>query len=116
MAELLPAIEGQRGTVLIDCSGSMRIGLTDLQNILASGPSTMIALYASLPKCLESGRIVIAAARGRMIELRQAERLVGTGNVVDGPALEWLSHQPPPRSWISDGHVTGRGDVPAVNL
>jgi hypothetical protein len=104
------------GTVLIDCSGSMSIGIKDLQNILLSEPATTIALYASCPNRFDTGRIVVAAARGRTIELQDAKTLLGPGNVVDGPALEWLNHQPPPRLWISDGFVTGRGDMPAVNL
>ena len=35
---------------------------------------------------------------------------IGFGNVVDGPALQWLCKQPEPRIWICDGRVTGFGD------
>ena len=35
----------------------------------------------------------------------------GSGNIVDGPALEWLASQAEPRFWISDGSVTGVDDV-----
>jgi len=35
----------------------------------------------------------------------------GGGNIVDGPALEWLAAQAEPRIWISDGVVTGVNDV-----
>lgn len=31
------------------------------------------------------------------------------GNMVDGPALDWLRKQPGPRYWISDGKVVGNG-------
>lgn len=35
---------------------------------------------------------------------------VGSGNIVDGPALEWLNKQPGPRVWVCDGGVTGCND------
>ena len=35
----------------------------------------------------------------------------GGGNIVDGPALDWLATQAEPRIWISDGAVTGIDDV-----
>ena len=38
------------------------------------------------------------------------------GNIVDGPALRWLARQPGPRFWISDGVVTGEGDMQSVDL
>jgi hypothetical protein len=41
---------------------------------------------------------------------------VHAGNVVDGPALQWLSQQKAPRVWVSDGDVTGLGDRSAPNL
>ena len=31
----------------------------------------------------------------------------GKGNVVDGPALEWLATMPARRIWVSDMHVFG---------
>ena len=41
----------------------------------------------------------------------------GYGNVVDGPALEWLGTQPAKRIWVSDMHVFGgSGDVSGFNL
>ena len=35
----------------------------------------------------------------------------GFGNIVDGPALEWLAKQAEPRIWISDAAVTGINEV-----
>jgi hypothetical protein len=39
-------------------------------------------------------------------DLRVAYRH-GGANIVDGPALVWLTHQQEPRVWFSDGKVTG---------
>ena len=36
----------------------------------------------------------------------------GCGNIVDGPALQWLNRQAKPHFWVSDGGVSGVGDSP----
>ena len=36
---------------------------------------------------------------------------MGSSNMIDGPALEWLTRQSSPRVWLSAGGVTGVGDV-----
>jgi len=41
---------------------------------------------------------------------------VGNGNIVDGPALKWLSKQITARLWVSDGLVTGKHDAASINL
>jgi hypothetical protein len=46
-----------------------------------------------------------------MVEFSTLGDWFGPGNVVDIPALEWLCHQRGPRTWISDGVVTGEGDA-----
>lgn len=102
------------GTVLIDASGSMRFTPADLERITAAAPLATVAVYAGRGR---SGTLAIVASRGRVAcadSLRQAAR--GTGNVIDGPALRWLAGQPEPRVWISDGHVTGRGDQSSADL
>ena len=43
-------------------------------------------------------------------------RTYGNGNIVDGPALDWLGKQPGPRVWVSDGFVTGVNDTTSVDL
>ena len=44
------------------------------------------------------------------------ENWAHSGNVVDGPALHWLSQQKSPRVWVSDGEVTGVNDRTGANL
>jgi hypothetical protein len=102
------------GTVLVDTSGSMHLSETDLQTILRAAPAATIAIYSGRAK---TGTLTVVGDKGRLVNNEHLTRLrqeAGRGNVVDGPALEWLSQQPQPRIWVSDGIVTGTGD--AVNL
>ena len=101
------------GTVLIDASGSMCFGPTELQRITAAAPLATVAIYAGRGA---SGTLAIVAARGRMASSDDISALLGRGNVVDGPALRWLAQQPEPRIWISDGQVTGTRDRPSTDL
>ena len=104
------------GTLLLDASGSMDIESEQLQELLSSSGGLQVAVYGSLPENLQSGRLVIAARRGRYADPDLVRRLVGSGNVVDGPALCWLRRQRAPRIWVCDGHVTGVGDSAGTNL
>jgi hypothetical protein len=99
------------GTALVDCSGSMSLETEDIARMLDVTPDATVALYASIPSSLDEGLLVIVASRGRLAELSGFDTLFGPGNVVDIPALEWLCHQREPRTWISDGIVTGEGDI-----
>jgi hypothetical protein len=89
-----------------------------LARMLEVAPMAVVALYASHPTDMLSGRLIVAARNGRRIAgLESATSALGSGNVVDGPALRYLISQcGPPRFWISDGLVTGRGDRAAANL
>lgn len=96
-----------RCTVLLDVSGSMRLAEADLEGLLrASGEGTRVAIYSGEGP---AGQLRIVADSGRRAEGDQLTRY-GSGNVVDLPALRWLSRQRGPRLWISDGKVTGVGD------
>jgi len=124
---LLPATDGRAfgvrrlcrqssGTLLIDCSGSMLVTPHLLDKALEHAYS-IVALYGGTCDQAERGRLVIVAARGRRADSQWLSSVqMGPGNVVDGPALEWLANQRTPRVWISDGMVTGKGDTTAVNL
>ena len=60
----------------------------------------------------------MVARKGRVVDhagLVKA-RSYGNGNIVDGPALEWLAKQSEPRFWISDGLVTGEHDKTSIDL
>lgn len=121
---LLPASDGyafglrkriKGRSILIDCSGSMQIRREELAAILKRSPAATVAVYAGLSGDA-SGRLVVVARGGRHVDPEPALDGLSSGNVVDGPALEWLLRQPPSRIWISDGRVTGVGDRSAAKL
>jgi hypothetical protein len=102
--------------VLIDASGSMHLETAHLREILAAAPAATVAMYSGDDT---TGAVTIIARNGRMsTDLQIAERRyeVGRGNIVDGPALEWLAEQQEPRTWICDGLVTGEYDRNTLNL
>jgi len=99
------------GTLLIDCSGSMNINSMDIDEVITRRPAATIAGYGSDKNKDRSGVLAIAARMGMTAESEILRDSIGGGNVVDGPALLWLSRQPEPRVWICDGVVTGVGDI-----
>lgn len=109
------------GTVLVDASGSMNLSPEDLSAVVEAAPGAIVAAYAGSSY---SGRLVIVAKNGRMASAAEIDSMFVTdecpdgmgGNVVDGPALEWLAKQQEPRIWVSDGIVTGIDDGCAMNL
>lgn len=107
------------GTVLIDASGSMGFSDSDLVDLITVAPGAQVAVYAGEGTV---GRLIIVADKGKMTNNAAIDdALIGeyhrmSGNVVDGPALQWLGKQPGPRFWVSDGMVTGKHDAMAHNL
>jgi hypothetical protein len=125
---LLPAADGRAftlrrrqsghcGALLIDCSGSMGKQVTHdrLMAVLARSPSVTIGLYAGQQED-QSGSLLVAARNGRHAAREALDNWPHSGNVVDGPALQWLARQKTPRVWVSDGGVTGLNDHTAINL
>jgi hypothetical protein len=125
---LLPASDGRAfahrhrdptcpGTLLIDRSGSMREQITHerIMDVLLHAPAATIGLYGGEPGN-QSGTLLIVARNGMHVGKEILNKLNNDGNVVDGPALQWLSRQKLPRIWVSDGGVTGIGDQSALNL
>jgi len=95
------------GTVLVDVSGSMHLDSDDLEAILdASRGAALVAVYSGRE---DEGELRVVARSGRRAAPEHLARY-GNGNIVDLPALRWLSRQPEPRVWVSDGGVTGVGD------
>lgn len=48
---------------------------------------------------------------------REFRTHAGAGaNLIDGPALMWLAKKNEPRFWVSDGLVTGSGEVTNATL
>lgn len=96
------------GTVLVDVSGSMRISATDIMEILGLMPAATIAMYSGSGSM---GDLVIIAENGKMTNEHYIKSMRYYGNIIDGPALDWLGKQAGPRIWVSDGHATGTGDA-----
>lgn len=101
-------------TVLIDCSGSMSLTTDQLHSYLSGAPAATVALYAGSDDA--SGLLILIAKNGWVADIEEASSRFGKGNIIDGPALRWLSRQTGPRIWVSDGCVTGRGDIAGINL
>lgn len=104
------------GSVLVDTSSSM--GLTDncVSKIVKGSPeATKVATYSGDG---DEGWLKVVVDKGKMLNTEHDTfQTNGGSNVIDMPALEWLSMQPEPRVWISDGCVTGCQDHcnPAIN-
>jgi len=99
------------GSLLIDLSGSMQLNLEEVKKFVVNSPAALVACYASHSGDYNTGVLAIISKRGRIIKNNeQLKDVLGNGNVVDGPALRWLSQQAKPRLWLSDGKVTGVGD------
>jgi hypothetical protein len=105
------------GIVLVDCSGSMHPNEEIIARIVEIAPAVVVALYASAYGSLHRGRLVIVAEKGRMANVTEAMSYLGNGNVIDGPALQWLASQrQAPKIWVSDGQVTGINDYGNFHL
>lgn len=111
--------------MVVDCSGSMDMQVSYIDQILAIAPAATIAVYSSnaLDKQwnrahggLYTGHLAIVAHKGKRIATEEIEQYLHGGNVVDGEALRWLARQPGPRVWISDGYVSGAGESFRGNL
>ena len=100
------------GAVLIDQSGSMGLTPEQVVAIIEVSPSVVVAGYSGIS---DYGTLQIHSAKNLTVKPHEMH-LSGAGNIVDGPALHWLGKQMMPRIWVSDGYVTGIGDMPAPNL
>ena len=94
------------GTILIDASGSMRFNGQDILEIMQMLPAVTIAMYNGSH---ETGNLRVIARNGKRVSQDYLDGHSGMGNVVDGPALNWLATQKPRRIWVSDMHVFGAG-------
>jgi len=101
------------GTILIDASGSMQFSGQDILEILQQLPAATIAMYNGY---YNSGDLRIIAKNGRRVDENYMDKHSGKGNVVDGPALDWLATMPARRIWVSDMHVFGKNNGSGMNL
>ena len=95
------------GTILIDASGSMSFNANDILEIMSILPAVNIAMYNGWGN---KGTLRIIARNGKRVPEEYLERHSGMGNVVDGPALDWLATMPARRIWVSDMYVFGAGN------
>jgi len=101
------------GTVLFDVSGSMGELATIIDEVISNNPSaTTCAIYAGND---EDGVLRVIVRSGKRVPPNEM-RLPYMGNVVDLPAIDWLTRQPAPRVWVSDQQCTGVGDRGSTTL
>jgi hypothetical protein len=101
------------GTVLVDTSGSMSLCDRDLDRLLGATPhGARVAIYSGRGAIGELRIVAWGDRRARAEDLEP----YGSGNIIDVPALRWLTRQPRPRLWVSDGGVTGVGDCGSEEL
>lgn len=114
-AELIEAMPAMTIAAYSSDDGAAKPYAKKYQEIYAAhkgNPShpAVVAAHAEYMKNAHWGRLTIIAKQGRIVESGQKWREGhGGGNVVDGPALEWLAKQQRPRVWFSDGQVVGVG-------
>lgn len=92
------------GAVLIDTSGSMALEPSEVLELCLKYPAGVIGAYSGTGE--DSGTLRVIARNGKRVRDEDMDP-PGGGNVVDGPALDWLAQQPGPRWWISDAGVSG---------
>jgi hypothetical protein len=102
------------GTILIDASGSMSFSGEDILEIMQLLPAVNIAMYNGSHL---TGDLHIIAKNGMRVSEQYMDDHSGAGNVIDGPALEWLATMPARRIWVSDMYVFGAyGATDGYNL
>ena len=109
------------GTILIDASGSMSFSGEDILEIMQMLPAVKIAMYNSSHNDetgwqSNRGSLRIIGDKGKRVQQDYLDRWSGYGNLVDGPALRWLSKQAPTRIWVSDMYVFGADNTSSANL
>jgi hypothetical protein len=97
-------------TILIDCSGSMRISEKQMEQLLTQHPHGVVVTYSTDVET-NTAIVRIIASHGRMAESKNFRSSVAVGNCCDGPMLEWLARQPGEKIWICDGAITQTKDA-----
>ena len=98
------------GTVLIDASGSMQFSDEDIQELVEMLPASTVAIYSGVnyPSQYNKddvlGYLQVIAKNGKWVDEIPSHQ---QNNIIDGPALEWLSKQAEPRILVSDLQFTG---------
>jgi hypothetical protein len=101
------------GTVLFDISGSMDELADCINEVIAANPAaTTCATYCGDGS---RGTLKVIVRDGSKVEPVEMEPEHG-GNVVDLPAVDWLSRMPEPRVWVTDQGCTGQNDEGSPEL
>jgi hypothetical protein len=114
-------VKATGGVVVIDVSGSMSLGIDDVNAILDAAPGAFVIAYShggSWRSAKGEPNITILADRGKQVH-HLDDKMFRGGNGVDGPALEFaMKHRKSsePMLWVSDGYVTDSSDGTSVEL
>ena len=84
----------------------MRFNGEDILEVMKLLPAVNIAMYNGFSN---SGDLRVIAKNGMRVDETYLNTHSGGGNVVDGPALQWLATMPARRIWVSDMYVFGAG-------
>lgn len=112
-------VRGDGGVVVFDCSGSMSVTMDEIKAILKHFAGATIMAYTFRGE--DCANAWVLARNGRMVTESEFRDLhLNNGNGVDSPALRWAIRQrKKPKDfivWVSDGHVTGKGDFSSSEL
>lgn len=103
---------GLGAVIVIDCSGSMRLTIGDVDKMIDASAGATVLCYSSGYTYDEDNPNAWLVAKNNS-RIRELPQFPG-GNGCDGPALVYAAglraKSSNPIIWISDGQVTGKGD------
>lgn len=110
-------VRGTGGVVLIDCSSSMSLSVSEIEQMMEASPGCTIIGYTHKRRTTDQPNIWFLAKNGKRVEKVPDRR---HGNGIDGPALRFAIKQArrgEPIVWVCDGRVTsGEDDQVYENL
>ena len=106
---------GTNALIVVDCSGSMNLDTSHLDQILKASHGATVIAYSADDDSTPNTHLLAHNSR----RVRQMPDFSG-GNGNDAPAVSWaIKHyrkHTAPVLWITDGRATGRGDVSSPDL
>lgn len=109
-----------QAALMIDGSGSMRWTNEALKELVSLMPAIWVGIYSGhedIPWLLGKkknhevfGQVCVLAKDGRLAKYEGLCSGMNMGNEIDVPALRFLTRQPGPHFWLSDGQVCGGPD------
>lgn len=112
-------VRAEGGIVVFDCSGSMSVSHDDVREVMTKYAGATVMAYTY--RGTNTANAWVLARNNRMVSESEFKEIdLGHGNGVDGPALRWAVRQRrSPKDfivWVTDGAVTGKGDMYSDNL